>query len=95
MLFMVGIGQSFKEVGVAPNAANVFGWTGSLTLKTNRISLLCFGTETSLEDDLVLPVVPEIILVDKTKSLAVVGHDVADLRDCRIDSAEVFEPIIE
>ncbi|MEZ6130286.1 MAG: hypothetical protein R3C59_16505 [Planctomycetaceae bacterium] len=73
VLFVLGIGDGFEELGVAPNPAHVFRWAGTPAFDTHWITTTFLGTETSLTNHLVLPVVTEVVFVDKPKSLAVLG----------------------
>ena len=90
--FMVGIGQGFKEFGIAPDAAHIFGRTRSLTLDAKRILFSLGGTKAALEQHFMLPAVPKVILVLKAAPLAVVGDDLADASTQGIDRQSFFLP---
>ena len=76
---MIGISKSFQEVFVAADATTVFWWAGSFTFNADGVFGLRIRFNDSLEQDLVLPVVTEIVGVSEGNLLAVLGNDVAHL----------------
>jgi hypothetical protein len=60
---MVGVGNGFEEIFVSPGATHVFGRAGSFTLQAERIPATRLGPQAALEQDLVPPGIPEVVLV--------------------------------
>jgi hypothetical protein len=60
---MVGVGNGFEEIFVSPGATHVFGRSGSFTLQAERIPATRLGPQAALEQDLVPPGIPEVVLV--------------------------------
>src|SRR5690606_20193611 len=75
--------------------AHVFRWADTLAFETDRIPTAFLGSEASFKDDLMFPAVTEVVLVQKSESLPVLGDDLADLGHGRIDAVEVLEAVVE
>jgi hypothetical protein len=60
---MVGVGNGFEEIFVSPGATHVFGRAGSFTLQAERIPATRLGPQAALEQDLVPPGIPQVVLV--------------------------------
>ena len=86
MLFMLGVGQRFEELLVAPDTAHVFGWARPCSFEAERIPPTGLGPDTTLERNLVFPAIAEIVLVQKSESAPVFGNDLADLGDRGVDA---------
>ena len=73
MLLVVWIGHGFEELGVAPDATDILRRAGSFAFDAKRVpnSLLCL--EAALKQDLVLPVVTEVVLVAEAVVFATFG----------------------
>jgi hypothetical protein len=70
---------SDKEQGVAPGATDVLRQAGPCARHAHGVLLPRFGRDAALEQDLVLPAVPEVVLVPEPEALATLGQEVADL----------------
>ena len=53
------------------------------------------GQQAFLKEHLVPPAIAEVVLVQKAEPFAVLGHDLADLRDGGIDALEIPETVVE
>ena len=95
MLLMLRVGDGINELSVAPDSTNVFWWAISFAFDAQWISTAVCDSEASLKLHLMLPAVSEVVLVEETKSLAILGDDLADLGDGRIDTLEVLKAVIE
>jgi hypothetical protein len=51
MSLMVIVGQSFEELGIAPNAAHILWRTGSFAFDTERIPFALVGTQATFESE--------------------------------------------
>ena len=63
MAFVVGVGEDLFELRVSPGAAAVFGWAGPLGGDQDGVVELGVGVEQILDEDLVFPVVAEVVCV--------------------------------
>lgn len=75
VLFVAGIGEDVFEFGVSPGAAAVLWWAGSLRGNQDGVVGLGIEVEQFFDDDLVLPVIAEVIgvaesVVDAADQLA-------------------------
>lgn len=72
------VSERFKEFAVAVNPSHILGRAGTGTGHAAWILRAILRRKNSLNDEGVLPVVPEIIVVPETKTIA--GNDLAKLR---------------
>src|SRR5690606_17493665 len=63
VLLVVGVGDDFEEVRIAPDPAHILGGTGPLAFQAERIPRPGLGGRVALEADLVLPAVAEVIFI--------------------------------
>src|SRR5437588_4845316 len=63
MALVGGILDGFEQIGVAPGSATIFGWAGSCSFKAQRVFRLEVPGLEPLEQDLVAPVVAEVVFV--------------------------------
>ena len=61
MLLVAGVGEDRLEIGVSPGAAAVLRRAGSLRGHEDRVVGVGVGVEQVLDEDLVLPVVAEVV----------------------------------
>src|SRR5260370_31814252 len=67
VFWMVRVADGFEEVGVAPDSAHVIGRTGAFPFQAEGIPLRRLGRQATLEQDLVFPAVPEVVLVPESE----------------------------
>jgi hypothetical protein len=60
---MVGIGEHLEKVTVPPQAPTIFWWTRSLSSDEPRILTLRISIEHPLQDDVMQPTIPKIVLI--------------------------------
>lgn len=85
LVFVVaGVGEDLFEVRVSPGAAAVLWWAGSLRGHEDRVVDVRVGIEQVFDEDLVLPVVAEVV------GVAEASAGVSELTEC--DFAFVSEP---
>ena len=72
MLGVAGIGDDVEEVGIAVEAADILGRTGTPAVDAARIARRRVEGEEPLERDDVLPVVAEVVDVDEAEVFAAV-----------------------
>src|SRR5262245_32545686 len=77
---VAGVAHRLQKLLVAPGAAHVFRRAGPCPLDADRIPLPPLGPEAALEQDLVPPAIPEVVLVLEAEPPAALGQDVAQLR---------------
>ena len=63
MLFVLWIIDGFEELGVAPNATNVFWGAVPFAFNTKRIPATFLGLQTPLKENLMFPAIAEVVLV--------------------------------
>ena len=80
MALVVRVLDGLDEIGVAPNAAAVFGWAGTFSINAKGILLPRLLLRAALEQNLVIPGIAEVVLVDEPEFLAVFRDDVAQVR---------------
>ena len=73
ILFVIRIGDGFKVLDVASNAANVFRWAVSLAFNTQRIPATILGLQAAFKQYLVFPAVAGVVLIQEAEPLAVRG----------------------
>src|SRR5262249_48570146 len=95
MVFMFGIGDGVQKLLVAPGAAHVFRRTRPCTLQADRIPLAPLGPQAALEQHLMPPVVPEVVVVLETESLARPRQDVTQLRGGGVAVVEFLEVLVQ
>jgi hypothetical protein len=76
VLRMVRVLERLQQALVSGHSAYVFGRTGARARKTNRIPHTCLWGKTVFDEELVLPPVPEIVLVGKARRLTL--NDIAE-----------------
>jgi hypothetical protein len=93
VFLVLGIGDRFEEVFVSHESADILGWTSYLAFKAEGIPLALGGTKASLEQDLMLPVVAEIVVIQKLKSLMFLWNDLRQSRFPRINKCPFIEVV--
>src|SRR5215475_1150117 len=68
MLFMSGVSQSIEKFIITGDATAVFGRTCKISIDANRAAHIRQEWKLFLKDDGVLPVIPEIVSVDKLRA---------------------------
>src|SRR5438132_3958271 len=63
--FVCRVGHRLKILLVAPHSAHVFRRTGSFALYARWMPLPSLGPDAALEQNLVLPTIPEVVLILK------------------------------
>src|SRR5262245_51044634 len=63
VLLVAVVPDGLKKLLVAPGAANVLRWAGPCAFEADRIALPPLGPQAALEQDLVPPAIPEVVLV--------------------------------
>ena len=65
MLLVVGVSDGLEELAIAAGAPAVLGWTGALTVDTDAKLQDQRDRFYRLDDDLVAPRVPEVVLIEE------------------------------
>ncbi len=69
MLLILRVGDRLQTIDVAGPPTAIFWWAGPCAFEADGISCLGVGRRKALEQDLVLPTVAEIVLVNPLGSL--------------------------
>src|SRR5262245_23133947 len=95
VLLVVLVPDSLQELLVAPGAAHVLGRAGPCAFEADRITLAPLGTQAALEEDLVPPAIPEVVLVLEPEALAAFREHGADLRGRGVAVVELHEVLVQ
>src|SRR5262249_62306285 len=84
MVLVFWVGDGFHNLLVAPGAAHILWRAGPSSLDADWKLLPPLGPPDALEQTLVPPVIPEVVLVPEPELLAGLRQDVAQLRGGRV-----------
>src|SRR4051812_43469334 len=80
VLVVTRVGEDLQELLVARDPAHVFGRAGSLSFQTQRVTLTRLNPQAALEEYLMPPGIPEVVLVLEAEPFAALWQDLAQNR---------------